>query len=133
MGDTDGLVPRAAAGAVVIRDGQILLVKRSMPPNRNSWVVPSGRVEFGETWRDAARRETREETGLRIEVGDVAWVGEVIEGSRHFAIVDFFATITGGELKAGSDAAEVRWVPLDEATGLDMPASMYDLMAHLRS
>lgn len=117
---------------MILDDGRILLVRRSMPPERGFWVVPSGRLEFGETWREAVRRETREETGLEVDVGEVAWVGEVVEGHHHYAIVDFFATVTGGELRAGSDAVEVRWVRLSDTTELPMPASMHELVTRLQ-
>jgi len=133
VSEPDDRRPVAAVGAVIVENGKILLVKRSRPPEPGFWVVPSGRVEWGETRHDAVRRETLEETGLIVSVGDVAWVGEVIEGGHHFSIVDFFATVTGGRLRAGSDAADVQWVPLEEADSLGMPASMYDLVASLRS
>lgn len=125
--------PVAAVGAVIVVDGEILLVQRAVEPGVGLWAVPGGRVEFGETWRQTVRREVREETGLEVDVGDVAWVGAIRGPDHHFAIVDFFATVTGGELRAGSDAAEVRWVALSEASRLDMPASMYELVAGLQS
>lgn len=125
-------LPVAAAGAVVMDGDRILLVRRAHPPQAGLWVVPSGRVEWGETWRETARRETQEETGLDVEVGEVAWVGEVVEGDQHFAIVDFFASVTGGVLAPGSDALDAQWVALDQASALDMPASMHSLVARLR-
>ena len=126
-------MPVAAVGAVIIEDGKILLVKRGVEPGIGLWAVPGGRVDFGESWRDAARREVLEETGLDVEVGDPAWAGDIIGSDHHFAILDFFASVVGGELQAGSDAVDVKWVSLEEAAGLEMPASMHDLMARLRS
>lgn len=123
--------PIAAVGVVIVEDGKILLVKRGVEPGVGLWAVPGGRVDFGEPWREAARRETLEETGLEIDVGEIAWVGEVISEEHHFAVVDFFGTVSGGRLAPGSDAAEVRWVPLDETAQLDMPRSMNDLLASL--
>lgn len=124
--------PVAASGAVIVDDGRILLVRRSLPPEEGQWVVPSGRVEWGETWRAAAAREAFEETGLVVEVGDVAWVGEVLEADYHYAIVDFFATVTGGRLRPGSDAADARWVSFEEAADLPMPSSMHALVDRLK-
>ena len=126
-------VPVPAVGAVIIQNGAILLVQRAVEPGVGLWAVPGGRVDRGESWQEAVRREVLEETGLDVDVGGVAWVGEVIGDDHHFAIVDFFGTVIGGELRAGSDAADVRWVPLLDAPKLPMPESMHSLLADLRS
>ena len=114
---------------VVIRDGdRLLLVRRGRPPRAGRWAVPGGKVEWGETLREAAAREAREETGLDVEVGHVAWVGESIGDDHHFALIDFWATPVGGELSAGDDAAEVRWVTRQEALELPLTPSMVELL-----
>jgi 8-oxo-dGTP diphosphatase len=79
-------------------------------------------LELGETLRDALVREVHEETGLRVAIGGLIDVvdavtrnpaGEVI---RHYVLVDFVTSPVGGELCAGSDAAEARWVPFSDLT-----------------
>ena len=62
--------PQVAVGAIVINDGRVLLVKRSQPPSKGLWAIPGGRVELGETLKQAAEREIIEETGLTIRAGD---------------------------------------------------------------
>ena len=85
-------------------------------------------MRFGETMREAAVREVKEETGLDIEVGDVIWVGENIGDHGHLALVDFRGVILGGELEAGDDAAEVAWVDVDQIDRYPLTETMYDLI-----
>ena len=98
---------QALCAGGVIRDdvGRLLLVLRRHDPGRGLWSLPGGRVEPGETVGDAVRREVREETGLDVAVGEL--LGVVTRGD--YLIHDHAAYVSGGELRAGDDAAEVRW------------------------
>jgi 8-oxo-dGTP diphosphatase len=125
--------PVVGVGVVLIQDNQILLIKRARDPERGKWAVPGGKVRKGESMRDAARREVAEETGLHVEVGDLAWMGEVINDQVHLVIVDYFGSVVGGDLQAGDDAEDARWVPLDEASDYPLTMTMYDLVDTLRS
>ncbi len=114
-----------AVGAVVVRAGDVLLVRRGRPPGRGLWSIPGGAVRLGEPLEAALRRELREETGLEVRPEAVVKVVERIlpEGGRiryHYVIVDYACTVAGGELRAASDAEEARWVPCQdlEAWGL---------------
>ena len=62
-------VPRVGVGAIVIKDGKVLLVKRAAPPNKNMWAIPGGMLELGETIQEGAEREIFEETNIRIRAG----------------------------------------------------------------
>lgn len=118
--------PRAevlvGVGAVAVRDGSILLVRRGQPPNQGLWTLPGGRVEWGESLTDALRREILEETGLNIDVESVAGIVERIfpEEGFHYVIVDYFVTVKGGSVRPGEDATDVRWVPLEEIESLPL-------------
>ena len=102
-------------GAIAVHDGRLLLVRRGKGPAAGEWSIPGGRVEWGETLAEAVVRELGEETGVEAVCDRlVGWV-ERIGGDFHFVILDFAVTVLEpGRVRAGSDAAEVEWVPLDE-------------------
>jgi ADP-ribose pyrophosphatase YjhB (NUDIX family) len=121
--------PVVGVGAIVLREGKILLEKRSNEPARGKWSIPGGVVEVGEALEDAAIRDTLEETGLVVEeprlIDVVCQVDRDAEGKvkYHFVIIDFLVKVKSGEPAAASDAEELRWVPLDEVEGYDLTAS----------
>ena len=107
--------PEVCVGAIAVVDDRLLLIRRGRGPAAGEWSVPGGRVEWGETLGEAVVRELAEETGLE-GVADrfVGWV-ERIGNDHHFVILDFAVTVLEpGALRAGSDAAEAEWVPMDE-------------------
>ncbi|WP_171652615.1 NUDIX hydrolase [Paenibacillus foliorum] len=65
------LAHNLAAGIVVLKDDTVLLVK-----DKSGWSLPKGSTEIGETFLQAAERESYEETGIKIAAGDVAFVSE---------------------------------------------------------
>jgi NADH pyrophosphatase NudC (nudix superfamily) len=60
--------PKVAAGALVMQEGKVLLVRRIMEPKRGMWSLPAGFVDADEDPAAAAIREVREETGMDIEI-----------------------------------------------------------------
>ena len=127
--------PTPGVGAVVVEDGMVLLVRRGRGAYIDHWAVPGGRQHRGETMREAAARETLEETGLIVDVGDVVWAGDIMDDALpptyHYVVVDFAATRVGGHLEAGDDAAEARWVPLGEVRSMPLTPTMFDLLERL--
>ncbi len=118
--------PVVAVGVLVVRDGKALLIRRAKPPAQGRWSIPGGRLKYGETIIEAAKREVGEECGIEIEPSVVALVlnrigrsGDKIE--YHYVIIDLLARWVSGEAVAGDDAAEVEWIRLDEIE--DRPTS----------
>lgn len=118
--------PIVCAGAVV-RDenGRLLLVRRGRPPAIGTWTLPGGRVEPGESPAEAAAREVAEETGLTVAVGALLATVPVLGYQVH----DFVATVTGGALCAGDDAADAQWFDPTELAHLELSPG---LLAALR-
>ncbi|MBI5447070.1 MAG: TRC40/GET3/ArsA family transport-energizing ATPase, partial [Deltaproteobacteria bacterium] len=92
--DMQELRPVPAVAVVVLRPDAVLLVRRAKEPNRGRWAFPGGSIEPGETARAAARREVEEETGLGVQVLDVAEIYDVIlpgepgRGGFHYCIAE---------------------------------------------
>ncbi len=89
-------------------------------------------MRIGETLKAGARREASEETGLDVDVGEIAWVGEYITDTRHIVLINFYATATGGYLAASDDADEAEWVELDMVDSYPLTPTMHDLIEELR-
>jgi len=127
--------PVVAVGAIVIDKGAILLVKRDREPAKGQWSLPGGRVEIGETLREALVREVREETGIDVDVDGLIGTAERVvrdddgEIAFHYVILDYVCTPRSTELKAGDDAADVRWVPVSEMADLHLTAGLVEFLA----
>jgi mutator protein MutT len=121
--------PIASAGAVIMRNGRILLEERKNDPGRGKWSIPGGIVELGETPEQTVIREVQEETGLMVdspELIDVVSPVTLDESGRvkyHFVIVDYLVKLKGGTATATSDAAKLEWVRLDEVEQKDLTKS----------
>ncbi len=111
--------PLVGVGAVVVHDGRVLLVRRGNEPLKGHWTLPGGMLEVGEALTVGTIREVREETGLSVEPIELIELIDRIhrEGGRvryHYVIADYLCHVTGGELRAASDADAVRWVERSE-------------------
>src|SRR5437016_7375189 len=102
--------PRIPCVGAILTDGElILLIKRGHEPEAGRWSIPGGRIEPGESDQQALVREVREETGLAVTAGVLA--GTVERPARDGAVLDirdYTATVTGGSLRPGDDAADAR-------------------------
>ncbi len=118
-----------AVGAVAIRDGALLLVKRGRPPAVGRWSLPGGKVEPGESETDAVAREVAEETGLTVTVGRL--LGEVTRdgpGGTVFRIRDYAVEVASGTAVAGDDAAAAQWVALSELSDYDLTEGLVEAL-----
>jgi len=122
-------------GAVVLDGDRVLLVRRGQAPSVGRWSIPGGLVGLGERLEDAVVREIEEESGLRVRVLGLCGVidrvihGDGADGVRyHYVIIDYVSAVEGGVLRAGSDAAEARWVRRDELPTYDITDGVADMV-----
>lgn len=94
---------------VYVKDGKILLLKRATEPFKGYWHLVGGQVEENETLKHALMREYMEETGLKIETGNI--IGGRIEqtSDRTKIIVTVEVTRTQGEIKLNHEHSEYHW------------------------
>jgi 8-oxo-dGTP diphosphatase len=107
--------PLVGVGAIVVNNGRVLLVCRGREPLKGHWTLPGGVLELGESLVDGVKREIAEETGLEVEPIELVELLDRIhrEGEKvryHYVIADYLCRVTGGQLRAASDADAVRWV-----------------------
>jgi 8-oxo-dGTP diphosphatase len=120
-------------GGVLISEGRVLLIRRGKEPLRGRWVVPGGTVELGETLEQALVREMEEETGLRVEPGEVLTVFDRIMQDAgtvryHYVIVDYLCSYVSGEARAASDAEAVAWATPEELSAYDLPQKAMEVV-----
>jgi 8-oxo-dGTP diphosphatase len=112
--------PLIGVGAIIVDSNRVAVVRRAHEPLKGEWSIPGGVLELGETLRDGVAREALEETGLVIASGEVLEVFDRIardaEGriQFHYVLVDFLCRRVSGELRAGGDASEARWIAAAE-------------------
>lgn len=105
---------------LALKDGEahVLLIQRKNPPFQGCWALPGGYVDDGETSEQAAERELAEETGLkaeRIERLDVYDAPDRDPRGRVVSVAYTASLASAVMPKAGDDAAQAAWVPVDQA------------------
>jgi 8-oxo-dGTP diphosphatase len=107
---------------LITQSNSVVLIRRKNPPFKGSWALPGGFVEYGETVELAAIRETKEETGLDIELDGI--VGVYSDPHRdprgHIISICFLGYKIGGKLIADTDAADVKCFGVDEVSRIEM-------------
>ncbi|HLY75546.1 MAG TPA: NUDIX hydrolase [Planctomycetota bacterium] len=106
------LDPKVACGTISETDGKIVLIERGIEPRRGFWSFPCGFMEVDETTEQAALRETKEETGLDVELedhlGTYSYPDNFYGGS--IVVVVYRAKILGGTLLADDDCSDAKLV-----------------------
>jgi 8-oxo-dGTP diphosphatase len=130
--------PRVGVGAVILDGTRVLLARRGRAPSAGKWSIPGGLVDVGERLEDALLREIEEESGLRVRLlGLCGVIDRVVREQHavryHYVIIDYAAEPVGGRLQAGSDAAEVRWVEVDELDQYDTTEGLADMVHRARA
>lgn len=105
---------RLIAGAVVVLEGRVLLIRRAVPVGDLVWQFPAGKVDVGESVEEAAVREALEEAGVVL---DSAWViGERVHPVTGWRVAYVACRWVSGDPRAASprEVAEAAWVPVGE-------------------
>ncbi len=119
-------LPVVGVGAIVVHDGMVLLVERGKPPHKGEWAIPGGKLQWGETLQQGAEREILEETGITIEAGELLYHFEHIVSAEtgapefHYVVLDLAGRYISGSPLAADDAADARWVSLDDLESVNL-------------
>jgi ADP-ribose pyrophosphatase YjhB (NUDIX family) len=124
--------PIVGVGVVIVADGKLVLVKRGVEPALGKWSFPGGAVELGETVRDAAVREAKEECGLEVElvnglpmdVYDIMTPDSDMHLRYHYVLLQFLARPRDGILNPTSDVTEAELVPFEEVENYNLTESV---------
>jgi len=122
--------PGVGFGVMIIKDGKILLGKRHEDPEKASsllngagtWTMPGGKLHFGESFEDGAKREVLEETGIKLDNVKVLCVNNDLIETAHFVTVGLLCDNFEGEAKVmePEEITEWKWFDLKE-----LPSPLY--------
>jgi 8-oxo-dGTP diphosphatase len=113
-----------SAASLIVQDGRLLLVHHREPEQYDFWTPPGGSLQGAESIFDCARRETREETGLSVELDRILYIQEFVEPGYHFCKFfilarSFHGTLTLADRQPDEDfLQEARFFPPEELAGL---------------
>jgi ADP-ribose pyrophosphatase YjhB (NUDIX family) len=126
--------PRVVVGTLPVRDGRVYLARRAIEPRMDRWTCPGGFLELGESTQEGARRETEEETELRVEIGRL--IGVYSRPHAGVVTIVYEAGIVGGEPRPAAETSEVRdfgpdEIPWDELAFSTVESALRDWVASL--
>ncbi|MBX9668932.1 MAG: NUDIX hydrolase [Candidatus Obscuribacterales bacterium] len=117
-------IPTTRISVVVVNKEDKILLVRHKKGSQRYWVLPGGRLEYGETFEECAVREVKEETGLEVQFERFLFLSEAIAPDRTRHIVNIFikAKVTGGTLQLGDEPVlvGVDFIPLEELRKLTL-------------
>ena len=126
--------PFAAVGAVIRKNGRVLLVKRRFEPSKEKWSIPGGLVELGERVKDAVKREIYEEVGLEIRLIKLIDVVDNITRDKdgrirfHYILSDYLAVPKRGVPRGNDEILDLGWFTPEEASKLNLTKTSRHLL-----
>ncbi|MEW6617904.1 MAG: NUDIX domain-containing protein [bacterium] len=110
--------PDVRVALVILKEDKILLVQHQKK-GRKYWLLPGGRVDFGESLIEALERELLEEANIKVKVGNLLFISDAISpdnGKRHIINIFFEGKIIGGELKIGNEEIlqQIEFIPVSQ-------------------
>ncbi|MHA2281606.1 MAG: NUDIX hydrolase [Promethearchaeota archaeon] len=134
--------PHVGVGILLVRDKQLLLVKRKYNPDAGYWSIPGGHLDLGEEVQKAAEREAFEETGFKVKVSKLAGIIDKImyddDGKieYHYVLLNFFVEQIEGDDNqapiADDDALDAKFVPFDQLKEYQLTISLIKLLKQLK-
>lgn len=113
--------------------GEFLILKRSSTSKANAgkWEFPGGKLDSGERFEEALKREVAEETGLEIDLMGVAGAGESETPDKRIAYIFIKATVSGGVLEISDEHEDYRWAASSELHKIDFAPQYMDIVRSL--
>jgi len=134
--------PHIGVGVMLIRDNQLLLIKRKYDPDAGYWSIPGGHLDLGEKIQKAAEREAFEETGFKVKISRLAGIIDKIMYDNdgkieyHYVLINYFVEQIERDSnqppKAADDALEAKFVPFDELKDYNLTESLIELLQQLK-
>ncbi len=123
------LIPRAVVGALIFDIQNRLFLMRSSGKYGDQWIIPGGKVDFGESMLSALKREILEETNLNLRNIEFKGVRELVESDRHFIFLEYTAIATNPNLVIlNSEATEHGWFAKPDLKNLKIAKSTLELI-----
>jgi len=134
MGHVTWRNPRLVVGTLPVQSGRVYLARRAIEPGAGLWAYPGGFLELGEATQEGARRETEEETELRVEIGRL--VGVYSRPYVGIVTVVYEASVVGGRPEPAAETTEVRAfgpdeIPWDELAFSTVDSALRDWVSSL--
>jgi len=133
--------PHVGVGILLVRDKNLLLVKRKFDPDAGYWSIPGGHLDLGEKVESAAEREGFEETGFKVKVTKLAGIiNKIMYDDKgkieyHYILINYFVEQIEGDHnqppKAADDALEAKFVSFEELKNYKLTESLIELLKQL--
>jgi len=117
---------------ILIEDGNRILLQNRVKDDWKGYALPGGHVEAGESFVEAAVREAKEETGLRIKNPRLVGVKQFPIPNGRYVVFLFKATEFEGQVQS-SDEGNVEWVEYERLNGLQAVDDFEDLLRVMNS